>query len=669
MTDRADNLIREAEAHFRALLARDPRDPGALLGLADLAFAVGRLDVAATLVLHAGGRGGPVSALWRELGAARFTAGDRAAAGRMFAVSAMLDPADAETLYDLGVVRRDGGDEEGAIGWLRRAASAGPMHRHAGSDLADLLGRRGRHRAAEAALRRLLASMPAFDAGWYNYGVLIGNLGRVAASRQAYIRAAAISPGMAAAHYNAGCAAAEQWLHGAAAGHFRRALAVMPAHAPAWNNLGVARREQGRPEAALTAFHHAHHLDPAYHEAVSNLLLTLATVDGQAADAVARAWGSQFPARPRPVARPVARRRLRIGYLSADLRRHSCAFFLEPLFAAHDRRAVEVFAYADIAMPDAVSARLRAAVDHWRQVGALDDETLAATIAADGIDVLVDLAGHTARNRLRLFARRVAPVQVSWLGYNATTGLSQIDWRLVDDRIRPLAGREWLSEEPWSLGATAHCWRPPSDAPEPLDRAPDPRAIVFGSFNALHKLGPATLAVWSRILLRVPGSRLFLKGGAGDDPGARARLLGAMAGHGIDPGRVEIAGWRADARSHLALYGKIDIALDPFPYNGTTTTCEALWMGVPVVTLIGDRLLSRIGYGLVDAVGLAELAAATEDDYVDRAVVLSRAPDRLRALRRGLRGRMAASPLRDEAGFARAVETAFMAMMGEPGRS
>jgi tetratricopeptide (TPR) repeat protein len=661
--------LSEAEARYRALLALDPRAPVALIGLAGVAAAVGRFDVAATLVVQASERGGPLPAIWREVGVARFLASDPAGAYRLFAISLALDPADPETLYDIGVIRRDAGDTGTALRWLGRAAQVQPAHRHAAPDMADLLRRQDRRAEAEATLRQFLAHEPAGAIGWYNSGVLHGEVGRHPAARQAYRRAIAVSPEHAVFHFNAGCLAAEERRHGSAADHFRRALVTAPDHAQAWNNLGVALREQSCHEDALPAFRRAHQSYPAYHQATSNLLLTLATLDGGQADAVAKAWGAQFAAAP--LARPALTggRRLRIGYLSPDLRRHSCAFFLEPLFAAHDRSAVEIFAYADIDHADETSLRLSALVEHWRQVGGSTDDVLAATIANDSIDILVDLAGHTARNRLPLFGRRLAPVQVSWLGYNATTGLSQIDWRLVDDRIRPPPGREWFAEGLWPLGMPAHCWRPPADAPEPADRTPDPRAIVFGSFNALHKLGDRTLRVWSRILRQVPGSRLLLKGGGGDDPATRARIFGELVALGLDPDRVSIAGWSPDPRSHLALYGEVDLALDPFPYNGTTTTCEALWMGVPVLTLKGDRLLSRIGYGLIDAVGLGELVAADEDDYVNRAIVLSGQPERLRQLRRGLRARMAASPLRDEAAFARAVENAFMAMIGGPERS
>ncbi|MGQ3072015.1 MAG: O-linked N-acetylglucosamine transferase, SPINDLY family protein [Ferrovibrionaceae bacterium] len=669
MTGQSALHLSEAEARYRALLALDPRAPVALIGLAGVAAAVGRFDVAATLVVQASERGGPLPAIWREVGVARFLASDPAGAYRLFAISLALDPADPETLYDIGVIRRDAGDTGTALRWLGRAAQVQPAHRHAAPDMADLLRRQDRRAEAEATLRQFLAHEPAGAIGWYNSGVLHGEVGRHPAARQAYRRAIAVSPEHAVFHFNAGCLAAEERRHGSAADHFRRALVTAPDHAQAWNNLGVALREQSCHEDALPAFRRAHQSYPAYHQATSNLLLTLTALDGGQADAMAKAWGAQFSAAP--LARPALTggRRLRIGYLSPDLRRHSCAFFLEPLFAAHDRSAVEIFAYADIDHADETSLRLSALVEHWRQVGRSTDDVLAATIANDSIDILVDLAGHTARNRLPLFGRRLAPVQVSWLGYNATTGLSQIDWRLVDARIRPPPSREWFAEGLWPLDLPAHCWRPPADAPEPADRTPDPRAIVFGSFNALHKLGDRTLRVWSRILRQVPGSRLLLKGGGGDDPATRARIFGGLVALGLDPDRVSIAGWSPDPRSHLALYGEVDLALDPFPYNGTTTTCEALWMGVPVLTLKGDRLLSRIGYGLIDAVGLGELVAADEDDYVNRAIVLSGQPERLRQLRRGLRARMAASPLRDEAAFARAVENAFMAMIGGPERS
>ncbi|MGQ3075838.1 MAG: O-linked N-acetylglucosamine transferase, SPINDLY family protein, partial [Ferrovibrionaceae bacterium] len=326
-----------------------------------------------------------------------------------------------------------------------------------------------------------------------------------------------------------------------------------------------------------------------------------------------------------------------------------------------DPRRVETFAYAEVPAPDAVTARLQRHFAHWQRTDGLDDEALARRIADDRIDVLVDLAGHFHGNRLAVFARRPAPVQASWLGYNATTGLDAMDWKLVDDWLAP-AGHplDWFAEGLWRLPRLSHCWRPPEQCPPVA--LPDPRPVTFGSFNNLGKLSPATIAAWAEILNRTDGTRLVLKGPSSGDRFFQQRLLSAFAARGVDPGRIRILDYAGSLAEHLALYAEIDIALDPFPYNGTTTTCEALWMGLPVVSLAGARLLGRVGVSLLSAVGLDDLVADDVQGYVDIAAGLAADHDRRRGIRQGLRQRMASSPLRDEAGFAGAMEAAFAAM-------
>lgn len=651
----------EAEAIYRDILIRDSRAPAALLGLAGIALAVGRPDAAHLLVQRAGGGARGEDEIWNELGVARFAMGDLGSAAQALARAVVLGPGDAAYLYHLGVTRRASGDTAASIKSLARAAAAQPLHPFALGDLAVQWQTVGELDRAGEALRRLLALDPARSGGWHNFGLLLAGRGESRGEALAYGHAIAVDPVFVPSHYNAGCLALSDLDYGQAARHLQAALALDPAHAQAWNNLGCTRREQGRLDTALRAFRHGHAADAGDPSLPSNIAMSLTVLDGPASDSFARAWGAGFPVTPPPIRRP-RRGRLRVGYLSPDMRHHSCAYFLEPLFAAHDRNVVEVFAYADVMAPDATTARLQALSDQWRDIAGQDDQTVIGRIIADDIDILVDLAGHTSRNRLRVFAAKPAPVQLSWLGYNATTGLRQIDWKLADRWILPAPGAEWFAERLWPLQGLAHCWRPPADAPDPAPAAPSSGEIFLGSFNALHKLGADTLALWARILSRIPEARLRLKGGAGADRATRARIRDAMAAGGVTPDRVIIENWAAATASHLALYGGIDIALDPFPYNGTTTTCEALWMGVPVVTLAGDRMLSRIGVSLLNAAGLPDLVAASREHYIDIVAALARSPDRRADLRTTLRERLKNSPLRDEAGFARSMEAAYRQM-------
>jgi predicted O-linked N-acetylglucosamine transferase (SPINDLY family) len=354
-------------------------------------------------------------------------------------------------------------------------------------------------------------------------------------------------------------------------------------------------------------------------------------------------------------------RRLKIGYVSADLRQHSVAFFMEPVLAHHDKTQVEVFCYYNDVRQDAVTERLKGHVDHWRPCKHLDDAALAAQVQADGIDVLVDLSGHTARNRLPVFGRKPAPVQVTYLGYPATTGLKAMDWRLVTAATDPEGTERWHSERLYRLPRSLWCYRPAADSPAVEAVLPAVRKgyVTFGSLNNLAKLSEATIRSWSLILKGVEGAKLALS----NLPEGRAReyLRERFAAEGIGPERLELHG-KLPQGAYYALLNEIDIALDPYPYNGTTTTCQSLWMGIAVVSLIGETSVSRAGYALLKAINLEALAGRDEEEYRQIAIDLASDLSRLSALRSSLRARMEGSVLRDEAGFTRDLEGAYRAM-------
>jgi predicted O-linked N-acetylglucosamine transferase (SPINDLY family) len=360
-------------------------------------------------------------------------------------------------------------------------------------------------------------------------------------------------------------------------------------------------------------------------------------------------------------------RKLRVGYVSADFRQHAVASFIEPIIAAHDRTQVSVTCYSD-GMPDAVTARLRevARPDAWRDVRPLTDEALARQIIDDKIDILVDLAGHTSGNRLLTFARRPAPVQITYCGYPGTTGLAAIGWRLTDALADPPGDADRQhAEQLWRLPHGFLCFQPdpelgtPSRPPCSLNGG---TAVTFGSFNNLSKLGDEVLAAWARILEGVPGSRLFLKSRALTDEEPRQRLRRVFADHGIAPQRLEFAPYAATTQDHLSLYSQVDLALDPFPYNGTTTTCEALWMGVPVLSLGGKTHAGRVGASLLNAVGFPELVVGSIDKYVAAAVALAADRERLATYRAELRPRMTSSPLTNPRLITADIESAYREM-------
>lgn len=436
-------------------------------------------------------------------------------------------------------------------------------------------------------------------------------------------------------------------------------------------NLAGIYHEYGRTAEAIAAFQHRLRLTPRHEQTFDNLLLELNYSAGHGADEVFewhRRYGETFArgyTLPRPD--PAWPRRLRVGYVSPDFRAHSVAYFIEPILAHHDRDRFEVYCYHVHPRRDGVTARLRALADHWRDADELAPDALAAQVARDRIDILVDLAGHTADNRMQTFALKPAPVQATYLGYPGTSGLGAIDWHITDARADPPGEAERHNVERLALlPATYFCYRPPADAPAvaPLP-AGDSGPVTFGSFNHFPKLSAPFLDAVARVLGAIPGSRLILKSRPLSNPSLARRVRERFDAAGIEASRVELRGWEPGVSDHLAIYGQVDIALDSFPYNGATTSCEALWMGVPVVTLAGDRHAGRMGASLLHAIGLEELVTRDEAQYVATAVALAGDRVRLGALRAGLRGRMRGSPLMDEPRFARDLEALYERMWRE----
>lgn len=365
---------------------------------------------------------------------------------------------------------------------------------------------------------------------------------------------------------------------------------------------------------------------------------------------------------------PPHSKKIRVGFVSADFRQHSCAYFLDPLFTHHDRAKFAFHAYAIGNRRDRVTDRIQAQLDGFCNLTPMTDDQAAAQIKADGIDILVDLAGHTPGHRLGIFARQGAPVQVAWLGYPNTTDLPQIRFRLTDALADPPGMTDSLhSETLVRLPRAFLCYGADlvGDKPEP---GPLPAirngGFTFGSFNRLAKVTPEMIAVWAKILKRVPGSRLHVKSFGLKDPATCALVVARFQAHGIGAERLRLEGFRDCLHDHLLAYHGVDLALDTFPYHGTTTTCEALRMGVPVVTLAGLTHASRVGVSLMTNVGLPEFVAPTPQAYADLAVGWAGRLEELAELRQGLRARFMASPLGDAVGFARDFEAALAGLVG-----
>lgn len=439
-------------------------------------------------------------------------------------------------------------------------------------------------------------------------------------------------------------------------------------NARAWNVMGCVAQDLGLMDQAMAAHRNAFALDPQPSYG-SNLLYGKMFLPGcdtlvldQEHQALCnRIWGEALARPPLHSRRTVwdGVRPLRVGYISPDFKRHSVAFFLLPLLENHDPRAVEVFCYASLAHEDDMTARLRASAAHWRDIHSLSDDQAASVIAQDDLDVLIDLAGHTASSRIGVLARRPAPCQLTWLGYPGITGLSAVNGRICDAVTDPveLGNQACSGERPYRLTTGFHCWRPPQDCPDPPPLPAGPP--VVGCFGTLTKINGAVLDVWADLLHQVPDARLLLKAKPLCQDAAADRLAQALDHRGIDPKRLITLGSVPGLSDHLALYGRLHMALDTFPYTGTTTVCEALWMGIPVVTLRGSSRQGRVAESLLRCLGsdVAEtLVAETPAEYVRIVVELLGDPARLTRLRSSLRPNMAAGPLRDEVGFARHFE-------------
>jgi protein O-GlcNAc transferase len=450
----------------------------------------------------------------------------------------------------------------------------------------------------------------------------------------------------------------------------RKAVALDPGSADAWGNLGQTLARSGQMREAVASSRRALEIDPNRLGLQSALLFAenyLAESDPFAMADRARTVGSliarKVPARTTHPNDPDPDRRLRLGLLSGDLRAHPVGRFLSAVLSQLDPARVEIFAYSNTDDEDAVTAAIRPSVQHWLNVHGMNDRDLDARIVADGIDILADLSGHTGGNRLMVLARKPAPVSFTWLGYFATTGLAAIDYVLANKWVIPESEERQWSEAPWRLPDTYLCYTAPADAlpPTPLP-ARSSGHITFGCFNNFNKLSDATLAAWARLLEAVPHSRLVLRSSGLYHEEILASLRAAITAAGIDLGRVRIDGRIDDYAAHLAAYGELDIALDPFPYNGGTTTVEALYMGVPVLVRAGDRYVAHMGESILHNAGLSDWIAADATDYAGRGARLASDLEALAALRAGLRTRMLRSPLFDAPHFARSLEDAFRGM-------
>lgn len=578
---------------------------------------------------------------------------------RALALNGALIPAHAR----LGLALVDEGRATEAVTHLRAAAEARPGDARSWNNLAVAQLAAARPTEAEMAARRALDARPDHGAALHTLARALVAQSREAEAKPVLQAATRADPSNARAWDMLGslCLRAGALLESREA--FVRAIAADPALAIAWVHLANFCTHTGLAEEAVEACRRAEALNPPDAAQIgSSRLFAMQYAGHHTRDEVFEAhldWAARYaPVRP-PVAfanAPDPERRLRIGYLSPRLHRASAAFLHVPVFENHDRTRFEIHCYAEQDIEDDTTRRIRATGVAWTDTRALDDEALARRLREDGIDIAIDLAGHTPGHRLSALAHRPAPVIGTWLDYFNTTGIGTVDFLVSDPVHSPPDDGQPFTERLARLPHCRYCWEPPAYAPEVM---PPPCAsgapVVFGSFNRMAKLSPETLRAWCELLDRVPDSRLVVKNSALGGPAEREYFARWFADRGIDPARVDFRGI-SDHAAMLAEYNGIDIVLDTTPYNGGLTTLEALWMGRPVVAVEGDTLIARQSKAILSAAGLAELCAPDLEAYVALAERLARDPSGLARLAAGMRHRLKASPLLDFAGFTRDLE-------------
>jgi protein O-GlcNAc transferase len=582
------------------------------------------------------------------------------------------DQVDGEAWFMLGVILAKLDKVDESITCLQTAANLRPEHALTQFNLGVALRGKGRLEEAARAFRQVLRLEPLRIQVYEMLGATLSSISndRIDEVVSLYRERQKMIPRDAVANAGLGSMLHIRGDLEEAIGYYRMALQLNPAFTSVYGGLAGALSEQGKFEEASEAYQLVLKHNPHELKTHTNYLLTLHYLPGMTQESIFaehKKWdqlhGQALANLPAHLNSRDANRKLRIGYVSSDFRAHSVAFFLEPILASHDKNAFEIICYSGVIRPDATTQRLRELADKWRDIGDLGDIESANIIRADQVDILVDLAGHAGDGGLKIFTHKPAPVQLSYLGYPDTTGIAAMDFRLTDALADPQGQDVFYTEKLVRLPGGFLCYRPLADSP-PVALLPalENGYVTFVSFNNLSKINLEVVALWAGLLQTVPNARLFIKSPAFTDLATRDRYYALFEAQGATRDRVELIGRTATQAEHLALYSRLDIALDTFPYNGTTTTCEAMWMGVPVVTLAGKAHAGRVGLSLLTQVGLTEWIAETPQQYLSIAAEMAKDVTSLAALRAGLRERMAGSSLCDEQSFTRKLEEAYRQM-------
>jgi predicted O-linked N-acetylglucosamine transferase (SPINDLY family) len=695
------NRLDEAESIYRQILARFPDHPGVLYLLGRLLAQRNQLEPAVRAVQRAVELQPSAADSLNLLGELLRRSGRVDEAMESHRRAGQVDPKNADAPNGMGNCLREKGDQQAALEQFRRAIQLKPEFAEAHSNLGNALRAVGQLEASIAEHGEAARLKPQSAEILNNYGIalkeqgrydeaiavfqksvqirpqypeVLNNLGstlilrdRLEEAIDAFSRAAQLNPNAAEIQNNLGNVLQKKGMLDESVAAYRRALAIRPDYAETHSNLGINLSAQGKLDEAIASFRNAMTSAPDNAQYHGNILCTMHFHPGYTPKQILeehRRWNEKFvrplvPANPQFPKDPNPNRRRRIGYVSPDFRHHPVGRFLVPLFRHHDHASYEIFAYAGVRAPDDLTEFLKARSDHWRDTLSFSDNQLAQQIRDDKIDILVDVTLHMAYTRLLVFAQKPAPVQVTWLGYVSTTGLETMDYRISDVYLDPPGSDGNYVEKTIRLPHCNWCYEPPDGIGEP---GPLPAAskgyVTFCCFNNFCKVTGPTLQLWSRILAAVPNSRLIIHSGKGSHQDDVRKVFGIA---GVAAERISFVGFLPTLQ-YLRQHQQVDIGLDPIPYAGGTTTCDALWMGVPVITLAGQTAVARAGVSLLTTVGLPELIARSEEEYLGIAVKLARDLSGLARLRGELRGKILASSLTNGGQFARDMEGAFREM-------
>jgi protein O-GlcNAc transferase len=663
--------LEQAERIYNEVLELRPRNADAYYGLGNIMQDRGKLDEAITSYKKTIQLKPNLAGAYYNLGSIFKEKGQIDEAIQYYQKCMRLDPTYAGTYNTLGAIFQNKKKFDEAIQHFRQALLLDPNFDQPYNNLGLVFQEKGQLDDAIQYYQKALQLNPNYAKAHYNLGNAFQEKGQLDEAIACYQKVSELTPEFIEVYQRLGTALQKKGEGDRAIECYRRALSLNPDIVGPYINLGRALRDQGKYVEAEECFRKCLKIRPDCFACYSNLLFEMLYNSNYDAETVfsehlkfakdcAEPFISSIPAYTN---KRSADRKLKIGYVSLDFRCHSVAFFFEPVLLMHNRKDFEIFCYSDVIKQDGVTERIKTQTDEWRNLVGLSDDQAADLIRKDGIDILIDLAGLTSP-RILLFARKPAPVQVSWIGYPATTGLSTMDYKIVDSYTDPDGMTEqFYTEKLIRMRKGFLCYLPERDSPDigPLP-AFSSGHITFGSFNNFTKISAMVFSLWSRILKAIPDSHLVVKTWSFSDRTARQYVLDMFLKEGVAAEQIVLLPYEPSTKGHLNMYNRMDIALDTFPYNGTTSTCEALWMGVPVITFAGNTHASRVGVSLLSNIGLPELIAGTPDEYVAIAVNLANDLKKLQSLRESLRDMMSQSPLADARRFTINLENSYRTM-------